>query len=161
MKKYLFLMIGVMVMMGCARKNTGVVIEDPVVVQKVREIASPVKSIPNATIFRMNGNYAKNVAITLNGEGQLVYFPAPSDITADSAPVDLGDGWWLNCQGFGANSVFTKYTFAEDSELVTTPTPEQLKMEIIPGSKVTEFREVPVSVTEALQNPEIVKQYLH
>lgn len=122
--------------------------------------SKPVTMIPNATAFRMSGNYSDNVAISLNPQGELTYFPAPSDITADSAPISLGDGWWLNCQGLGPNSVFTKYTFAEYSALPATPSPNQLKLDIIPGAKVTEFIELPMKLNEAIQNLDEVKAYL-
>ena len=116
--------------------------------------------IPDATAFRMSGDYENNVAITLASDGTLTYFPAPSDITADSEPVALGDGWWLNCQGISPNSVFTKYTFAEYASLPSAPTPEQLKHSIIPGAKVTEFIELPVKADKALQNIEEIKAYI-
>ena len=116
--------------------------------------------VPNATAFRMNGDYAGNVAVTLNKDGVLTYFPAPSDITADSAPLPLGDGWWLNCQGLGPNSVFTKYTFAEYSSLPATPSPAEIKGAIIPGSHVTEFIELPMRMNEAADNPEAAKEYI-
>ncbi|MCH5225711.1 MAG: hypothetical protein J1D77_06900 [Muribaculaceae bacterium] len=119
-----------------------------------------VNFLPNATAFRMSGDYSNNVAVTLNSNGELLYFPAPTDITADSRPVEIGDGWWLNCQGLGPHSVFTKYTFAEYAELPEAPTPEQLKMAILPGAVVTEFMELPVKLNEALKNPQAVKNYL-
>lgn len=115
--------------------------------------------MPNATIFRMNGNYSNNVAVTLSPEGELTYFPAPSDITADSEPVEIGEGWWLNNQGLGPNSVFTKYTFAEYAALPEVPSVEQLKLSIIPGAKVTDFKELPVKLGEKI-DPDIVKDYL-
>ena len=114
--------------------------------------------VPNASVFRMSGNYSKNVAVTLSPDGQLLYFPAPTDITADSEPVSVGDGWWLNNQGIGPNSVFTKYTFAEYAALPETPSPEQIKLHIIPGAKVTSFMELPWKIGEA--NIETVKEYV-
>ena len=122
--------------------------------------SSPVNVMPETSAFRMNGDFADNVAVTLGPDGELLYFPAPTDITADSKPISLGDGWWLNCQGLGQNSVFTKYTFAQYAELPQTPSPEQLKMAIIPGAKVTEFKLIPMQYQEALQNLDAVKEYL-
>lgn len=122
--------------------------------------SKPIMYLPNATAFRMSGDFADNVAVTLNSVGELIYFPAPTDITADSAPVSLGEGWWLNCQGLGPNSVFTKYTFAEYSALSDTPTPEQIKNSIIPGAKVVQFIELPVKQNRALENIEEIKTYI-
>lgn len=65
-----------------------------------------------------------------------MYYPAVSDINADSTPLDLGDGWWLNRQGIGAKSVFTKYTFKEYMNLPATPSPEEIKAAVIPESGV-------------------------
>ena len=117
--------------------------------------------IPNATAFRMNGDYSKNVAITLSSDGEIIYFPAPSDITADSEPIPLVEGWWLNCQGFGPNSVFTKYTFSEYAALPEVPSPEQLKMDIIPGARVTQFIELPIKIGNASNELEKIKDYLN
>ena len=116
--------------------------------------------LPEATAFRMSGDYSKNVAVTLSPDGELQYFPAPSDITADSEPIELGDGWWLNNQGLGPNSVFTKYTFAEYAALPEVPSPEQLKLSVIPGAKVTGFIELPVKIGEANNNIEELKKYV-
>ena len=116
--------------------------------------------IPNATAFRMNGDYANNVAVTLSPSGELIYFPAPTDITADSAPQQLTDGWWLNNQGLGPNSVFTKYTFAEYAALPEAPSPQQIKQSIIPGASVTQFVELPVKVGNTQGNMEEIITYL-
>lgn len=101
----------------------------------------PVNMIPKPTAFKMSGDYANNVAITLSG-GNIVYFPAPSDISENSKPTPLGDGWYRNNQGISANSVFTKYTFEEYSKLKHVPTIKELKAAIIPGARVTEMKEL-------------------
>lgn len=134
----------------------------PTQVRKVRlqETGGSVAMLPNATVFRMSGDFQNNVAVTLGPNGQLTYFPAPTDITADSRPIDLGNGWWLNCQGLGPNSVFTKYTFAQYAELPQVPDPSQLKLDIIPGAKVTQFMELPMKMNEVLANPEAACQFL-
>lgn len=129
---------------------------------RVQPTSGPTQSfLPNATAFRMSGDYSNNVAVTLSADGELLYFPSPSDITADSKPIKLDDGWWLNCQGLGPNSVFTKYTFAEYASLDVVPTPEQLKMDIIPGAKVTDFIELPMKQGEAISDLNAVKAYVH
>lgn len=108
----------------------------------------PVNAIPKATVFRMSGDYADNVAITLNSSGQITYFPDPQDISAATAPQKIGDGWWLNRQGISSNSVFTRYTRVEYAALPNVPSPTELKKAIIPGAKVTEMRELPFSISE-------------
>lgn len=116
--------------------------------------------LPDATAFRMSGDYSNNVAITISPDGILIYFPDPQDITADSEPISLGEGWWLNNQGLGPNSVFTKYTFAEYAALPQVPSIEELKKSILPGAKVTDFIELPMKIGEASNNLQAVKDYL-
>lgn len=146
---------------GCSahRQQTAAVEEAPLEI-KVREIGGGEAMMPRATAFRMSGDYADHVAVTLNPDGSLLYYPAPSDITANSAPYDLGDGWWLNRQGISANSVFTKWTFAEYAALKTVPTQQEIKDAIIPGARVTRMEQLPVSVSEALADPAACKNCL-
>ncbi len=120
----------------------------------------PVNAVPKASAFRMTGDYAGNVAITLDAAGSPVYYPDPSDISANSAPINLGNGWWLDNQGISSGSVFTKYTFAEYSRLKKVPSAAELKAAVIPGAKVSEMRKLPFSITEARQNLDSIKNYL-
>lgn len=117
--------------------------------------------IPKATAFKMSGDFADNVAVSVGSDGQLTYFPAPSDISASSAPTSLGDGWYLNNQGLGENSVFTKYTFEEYSKLPEVPSVEQLKAAIIPGAKVTDMIQLPYNISEARENVARIKEYIN
>lgn len=105
--------------------------------------------IPKATAFRMSGDYSRNVAITPGAGNTLLYYPAPSDISASSAPIELEGGWWLNRQGLSENSVFTSYTFSDYSQLPSTPSQETLLEAVIPGATVTQFVTLPYSITEA------------
>ena len=120
----------------------------------------PIALMPKATAFQMNGDYADNVAITLNANGSLAYYPAPTDITETSRPVDLGNGWWLNRQGISDRSVFTRYTFEEYAKLKKAPSAEELKKAIIPGSAVTLMQELPVPANEAMENLDSLRNYV-
>lgn len=113
-----------------------------------------------ATAFRMSGDYADNVAVTPGADGRLVYFPAPTDISNNSKPVSLGNGWWLNRQGIGANSVFTKYTFEEYSNLDKVPSSEELNAAIIPGARVVDFIQLPYAASDALNYLDEIREYL-
>ena len=119
-----------------------------------------VRAIPNATIFRMSGDYVNNVAITLNHDGTLAYYPDPADITANSTPYALGNGWYLNRQGIGPNSRFTSYSFEEYRNLPALPSQKDLISSIIPGAVVTEFIEIPVPVSQAITDPAACKKYI-
>lgn len=120
----------------------------------------PVTSILKATAFQMTGDYSNNVAVTLNSDGSLAYFPAPSDITPDSKPISLGDGWWLNRQGLGPNSQFTKFTFEEYSKLKVVPTPEEIKASIIPGARVSDWKKLSYPAGEAMKYLPQIKEEL-
>lgn len=115
--------------------------------------SQPRNIVLKASAFRMSGNYANNVAVTLDSSGRLTYFPAPSDISAVSAPLEIGNGWWLNRQGIGPGSVFTRYTFSEYAALPAPPSPQEIKEAIIPGAVVTEFRTLPISASDAAKLP--------
>ncbi|MDE6337983.1 MAG: hypothetical protein K2L34_15570 [Muribaculaceae bacterium] len=122
--------------------------------------SKPVNALPKATAFRMSGDYADHVAISVDNQGNLTYFPAPTDITAASAPVSLTDGWWLNRQGIGINSVFTKYTFSEYAALPSVPSIEELKASIIPGARVTEVISLPYTISEAPSHIQEINDFL-
>lgn len=163
MKKIIAGILAVSALCGCSNKNaknsekTDINAVEASAVALGFKSSKPVNAIPKATAFRMNGDYANNVAITLNGNN-IVYFPAPTDITENSRPISLGNGWWLNRQGISQNSVFTKYTFEEYSKLKKVPSIEELKAAIIPGAHVTDMYTLPCSINEASSKlPEIRK----
>ena len=161
MKKLIFFTFLIVMLSSCSHKLRETQNKNVYPVPLPQTVGvSPVRVQPNATAFRMSGDFANNIAITLNSAGNPVYFPDPKDITADSAPIDLGDGWWLNRQGIGKNSVFTTYTFAEYATLPEVPTIQQLKNSIIPGAIVTEFIELPFKMNQATQDISLVKEYI-
>ncbi len=145
---------------GCSHKGASQAAAD------IQEAASPVALtggvayIPRATVFRMSGPYADHVAVTLGADGNLTYFPAPTDISENSLPVYLGKGWWLNRQGLGPNSVFTTWTMAEYAKLTSTPTAAQIKAHIIPDARVTEFRSTSVLLPDAMRDLSTIKSEL-
>lgn len=158
--------------MSCSHKNSGATDNVPgsegngsssaeAVEAPVKIVGGKPAVVLKASAFRMNGDYADNVAVTMDNDGNLLYYPAPTDITENSKPLDLGGGWWLNRQGLSANSVFTRYTFEEYSALKSVPSREKLKEMIIPGSKVTEFEILPVPASKAMDELDAIRQYLH
>ena len=120
----------------------------------------PAAFVLKASAFKMSGPYSDNVAITISPQGTMTYFPAPSDISAQSRPVEIGDGWWLNMQGLGPGSVFTSYTFEEYARLSKTPSVDELKKAVIPGARVTAFETLSVSASEAPQRIPELRQEL-
>ncbi|MDE6006436.1 MAG: hypothetical protein K2G67_02655 [Muribaculaceae bacterium] len=165
MKKYLFLAAGMAMLSACSHKTQSVGANSATaqdngnsnVMEVIANQAVPANEMNSrphfarlkATLFKMSGDYSNNVAVTLGPDGSLRYFPAPSDISENSRPEEVGEGWWLNRQGLGANSVFTKWTFDEYRNLKEVPSPEEIKAAIIPGACVTEFRQLAIPAEEA------------
>lgn len=117
--------------------------------------------VPKATVFQMNGDYADKVGVTLNPDGSLAYYPDPTDISpANSTPVALADGWWLNRQGLSDGSVFTRWTFAEYAAMKQPPSQAEIIEAIIPDARVTEMLTLPVTLSEALADPNSCNTYL-
>ncbi len=102
----------------------------------------PTATVPNARIYRTNGNYADNVPVNCAADGSILSYPAPSDLT-DATPIALEGGWLLDRRGIGLNSRFTKYTYSEYSRLSAAPSPKELRKAIISGARVTEVVEMP------------------
>lgn len=159
--KYLLIFAVPFLLLSCTRKagETGTDTGIPALEFRTSG-GSEAMAMPEATAFKMSGDYADRVAVTLNSDGSLAYYPAPTDITANSTPVELGDGWWLNRQGLSANSVFTKWTFDEYSAMDRVPTRAEIISAIIPGAQVTDFMTLPVSSSEAYRNPTLCKKLL-
>lgn len=140
---------------SCAKKGEAL----PPAELQVKTVGGTTFAVPRATAFRMSGDYSENVGITLNPDGTLAYYPAPTDITPLSAPYDLGNGWWLNRQGISEGSVFTKWTFEEYAALKEAPSRQELLDAVIPGAMVTEMKRLPVALDEALKNPRICIEF--
>lgn len=109
------------------------------------------RAMPKAIIYKTNGNYDNQVVIGFDkAKNQITYYPAPSDVSSDSAPIELADGWLLERQGgITENSVFLKWTYDEYHSLPETPTLKQLKDAIIPDAKITNLRILDMTSHEA------------
>lgn len=120
----------------------------------------PAIPAPKATLYQTAGDYFDNVPVQLSADGQLMSFPAPTDIPANPAPVKLDGGWLLSPMGVNDNTVFTTYTYAEYRALAAPPSPEALLKAVIPGSRVTITTRIPMTTTEALADPAAVNRLL-
>lgn len=159
MKSLLLILILLAGFVSCSRKATDNQGWEPKI--EYRTVGGEASYLPKATVFKMSGNFGDKVAVTLNPDGTLAYYPAPSDITLTSNPVDLGGGWWLNRQGISSGSVFTNWTFDQYRNLKSTPSREEIINAIIPGARVVEMKELPVTLSDAVRDPEICKSYLN
>ncbi|MBO4978540.1 MAG: hypothetical protein J6C67_07500 [Muribaculaceae bacterium] len=102
--------------------------------------------LPPVTVYRMSSDYSHNVAVTVDADGNITSYPAPSDLSEAALPVAVGHGLWLDRRGVGLRSVFTRYTYAEYMALPEAPTPQQLRRAIIPGARVTAVYALPPDV---------------
>ncbi|MCM1110718.1 MAG: hypothetical protein NC336_05885 [Clostridium sp.] len=110
--------------------------------------------IPRGHVYRTNGDYNNFVPVTLDQSlTKLISFPAPTDITAASAPVALGDGYLLDRRGVGPTSAFTRWTYAEYAALPQAPTISEIMENLIPSARVTEILELPLTLSEAAADP--------
>lgn len=166
MKRVIFIMAILLITGACSRNTSGSV-ETPnsvvtslTVTKKPVSGVKPVSAVLKASVFKMSGDYSDNVAIGIGADGKLTYFPAPSDIDINSAPVSLGDGWWLNRQGLGKGYRFTRYTFEEYSKLPEVPSMQELLDAVIPGAVVTEIRMLDIPAPEAMDRIEEIKTIL-
>lgn len=133
-----------------------------VAVEANGSLSGQAKALPKAVIYRTNGDYMYHVPVNVDeSHKSLTSFPAPSDISKRSVPVDLGDGWYFDRRGgVSLNTVFLTYTYEDYSALNSTPSAGELINAIIPGSAVTQCILTPVLFSEAAVNPEILKKYI-
>lgn len=107
--------------------------------------------IPKAIIYKTSANVLDNVPVTLDASGKgLLSYPAPTDITPESMPIPLADGYLLDRRGISANSAFTSYTYGGYARLKQVPTQAELMKAIIPGVKVTALVRLPFVTSEAV-----------
>ncbi len=164
MKKIVFAIPLLLVSSACTHKSTvkseemkDSVVTSMTVTRRPASGVKPASAVLKASAFRMSGDYSDNVAVGVGADGKLTYFPAPGDISENSAPVDLGNGWWLNRQGVGVGYRFTKYTFGEYSKLDQVPSAQELIDAVIPGAVVTEMRTFDIPASEAMSHIDELK----
>lgn len=116
--------------------------------------------MPRALLYRTNGDFNDNVAITLGADGLPASYPAPGDVGAFCEPVPMADGWLLDRRGISAASVFTRYTYAQYAALPCAPSLRQLADSVIPGARVTETYVLPVTLGEALADTATVNSII-
>ena len=124
--------------------------------------ATPVKArtgtrlsqLPRAVVYRTNGNWNDHVTMNLDAAGTApLSFPAPGDVSAQSAPLPVADGWLLDRRGgIGTNTVFLRWTWAEYHALAEAPDVATLMANIIDGARVTEVRRLPITASQARQD---------
>lgn len=106
--------------------------------------------LPQAIAYKTSAPVADYVPVTVNADRtEIVAYPAPGDITSNSRPVPLDDGWLLDRRGVSSKTAFTSYTYAEYAALQSAPSREQLLRSIQPGVTVTDIISLPMKAGAA------------
>lgn len=124
--------------------------------------ASPAQyARPRALVYKTNVPCPDKVAISLNSSRTAVLsYPAPSDVSAASAPLPLAGGWWLDRRGLGPNPAFINMTYEQYAALPAAPSPAELIKMILPGVHVTEARRLDMTPQEAAADTAAVNALL-
>jgi len=126
---------------------------NPEQVQIVGETSAPAAALPKAVVYKMNGDYAAYVPVTVSPDGNtLTSFPAPTDIIDGSEPIALDRGYYLDRRGVNQNTRFTRWTYAEYRALKQTPSPAQILGNLIPDARVVDIRRLPITLNQALKD---------
>lgn len=116
---------------------------------------------PKAVVYRTSGDCPELVPVTLTASGSgLLSYPSPTDLTSGSEPVALAEGWWLDRRGISATSRFTTYTYSDYRAMKAAPTPEEILSHLNSDCVITEIRQLPMSLSEALSDTSAVNRIL-
>lgn len=117
--------------------------------------------LPRAIIYKVDKRYRDKVPVAMDGgKMRLISFPAPTDVRESTAPIELADGYLLDRQGVGVNTVFLEWTRDEYSAMHATPSVAAIKEAIIPMSYVSVLVELPMTTQEAAADIEYVNSLI-
>lgn len=157
MKNLSIILSAAVLLAGCctAKKSAGEMSADNNAAPRPAAVSLPDKGfkpapapMPSARIYKIDAAYASLVPVTVSGTS-LISYPAPSDVTSATAPVELADGWWLDRAGIGSDTRFLRWTRSEYHDLSETPSPSQIEDAIIPGARPSRIVTLPLSAAEA------------
>lgn len=116
---------------------------------------------PKAVVYRTSGECPELVPVTMTASGkELLSYPAPGDLSSACEPIALTGGWWLDRRGISAASRFTTYTYAEYRAMPEAPAPAEILSHIDDGCVITDIRQLPMTVTEAMADTAAVNRFL-
>ena len=120
--------------------------------------SSPITMVqPQAHVYKIAPQWADLVPVVI-ADGRLVSYPAPSDVTASTAPIALSDGWWLDRQGIGPNTAFLHWSRQQYAALDIAPSPSEILAAVVPDAHIEDFRELPITTAQAVADTaEVVK----
>ena len=162
MYKILIPVMAAMLLGGCSAKK-----EVPAPAPAISKYAAvisgpvPVQAVPRAVVYKTNGDYSSHVFVNVAPDGRLVSYPAPTDVSPSSSALPVGSGWLLDRRGgISADSRFLRWTYAEYAALPSLPSPAEIMESIIPESRVTAMRALPIPASEAIADPSLVTKAL-
>ncbi len=134
-------------MVGCSHRTTTDVVTVPTIKNTARKEpaerrkldSQPVMALRPMMVYKMSGDYADLVPVTLDSKGKIVSYPDPVDITEGCRPVALGDGWYLDRRGVSASSAFTDYTYAQYHALEQVPPMDTLQSHIVVRNAIVDI----------------------
>lgn len=104
---------------------------------------SSARIIAPVIIYKTNGDYNKNVPVTLSDDKtDIISFPDITDVYYAGKlayPTQLANGYLLDNRGVSKNVAFLKYTYEEYSKLASTPSKEELLKVIISKNPLVEI----------------------
>lgn len=122
-----------MAWMGCSSQKEGTrsVVEVPehAFVQARRPII----------VYRTSADYTQFVPVSLNAQGQLLSYPAPTDVNEMSVPVQLKNGYLYDRRGIGQQVAFTSYTYEAYMQLSRVPSHEELLQSVVDKDPLVEM----------------------
>lgn len=106
--------------------------------------------LPKAVIYRTTGDCPELVPVSVDASGNaLISYPAPSDLSQASTPLQLADGWWLDRRGISPATRFTTYTYAQYSAMAEAPDPAEIMRHLDADCRIAEIRELPMDISAA------------
>lgn len=117
--------------------------------------------LPLAKIYKVSPDYVDKVPVTMNaGKTKLISFPAVSDININTSPIELVDGFLLDRQGVGLNTMFLVWTRDEYAAMAHTPKVSDIKEAIAPPSFVNIVVQLPLSTSDAVADTAAVNELI-
>lgn len=100
--------------------------------------------MPKGVIYRTSSPSASLVPVTVGPGGELLSYPAPTDLGQE--PPVLDGGWMLDTRGgISHDTRFTRWTYAEYRAMKSAPAPAEILAAILPSVTVTEIVVLPTT----------------
>lgn len=148
--KHTYILPLMAIISACATSAPAPGADAPVSAQAAVAPQRPARMLPKAIVYKTNVPCTDNVVISLNNDGTgVLSYPAPTDVSADSAPLQLPDGWLLDRRGIGPNPAFISMTYRQYAALRSAPSPAELLRMVLPDVHVTELRRLSMTPQQA------------